>query len=86
MADKNKTYIKLPEGFEAPEDLEDGGTFEAVVEIRKEGSKYCIDSVDGMELAGSDEEYDEAEEEESIGKRVKRMSLPEEEMVIEEEA
>lgn len=72
-ADKKKEkYVTPPEGFEVP-DIEDGETFEVLMEITKKKDGLCISSWDGIEVEDDGDEAKEAEEEvETIGAGAKR--------------
>jgi hypothetical protein len=70
---ERRNYLTLPEDFEAPK-VEDGETFEAVAEIRKEkDGKFCVVTLDGIPLKEEDARDDEeGEDQETIGAGAKR--------------
>lgn len=70
-ADKKKEkYVTPPEGFEVP-DIEEGETFEVLMEVTKKKDGLCITSWDGIEVEDDGKEVEE-EEVESIGAGAKR--------------
>lgn len=63
---ERENYLKPPEGFEVP-DIEEGATFEVVIELTKKKDGLCVTAWDGIEVKEGDETEVEEEEVESIG-------------------
>lgn len=50
-----KNYdIDVPDGFEPPDDVQEGDQFDATVRCHMEDGKLCIDSINGIKTDGSD--------------------------------
>lgn len=66
-------YVTPPEDFEVPE-IEEGETFEVVMEVKKKADGLCIISWDGVPVKDEDEREEEADAEapESIGAGARR--------------
>lgn len=67
-----ENYVKPPEDFEVPE-LEDGETFEVVMEITKKKDGLCISAWDGIPVKDPEKSDEEEPEPESIGAGARRM-------------
>ncbi len=62
-----KNYLDIPEGFDLPK-IEEGDTFEAVVEIKREkGGGNCVTTIDGVPMEKEKSEDTEWDETETIG-------------------
>lgn len=48
--------IDLPDGFNKPEGVKDGETFNVSATVYIEGDKLCIESVDGFDISDNEEE------------------------------
>lgn len=55
--------IPLPEGFQAPDDKQDGEPFDATIRCYTEGGQLCITSINGVKTKeGEDTEGEETDE------------------------
>lgn len=62
---EKEVYLKVPEGFDVPEGIKPGDTFEAMSTYRlKEDGGLCLEAVEGNELPGKKEESSEEMEDE----------------------
>ena len=56
--------IKIPDGFQIPEEIEEGQTFEELVTFRVEGEYLVPTMIAGVEIAAEEAEDEEAPMEE----------------------
>jgi len=61
-AASEKPEFYIPEGFEVPEGIKDGDTFEATVTLKKQGNTLCVEAVDGIEVTAEDETKESPED------------------------
>lgn len=54
--------FELPEGFVAPDNVEDGASFETVAKVRIKDGRVTLESLNGAMLAPPEEEEPEDEE------------------------
>lgn len=65
---KDKLTFAMPEGMPTPEGKKVGDTFEAPAMFElEEGGKVCLVSVNGMKLAGYEEEKEDAPDNDEDG-------------------
>jgi hypothetical protein len=60
------TKITIPEGFQIPEEIEDGQTFEELVTFRVEGTSLVPTMIAGVEIPSEDAEEDTEMEDEAV--------------------
>lgn len=53
------TKIAIPKGYQLPEGVEAGQTFDENVTFKLEGDKLCLTAINGVSLPGYDDEKGE---------------------------